>query len=159
MTPLGWLGRKTSTQTSISDCRSRGRKFKSKLGHITVMESDHEIISTVILPFAHIQEGQLIVTGENICTNTGKLLRKLKHTQEKCEYVNWTAWHDFNIVYWAAKLKLKQTYTCPNFWTSPFNNRLTCLRNSADPDQMPHSVASDLGLHCLLRPVCPSVLI
>ena len=21
--------------------------------------------------------------------------------------------------------------------------------NSADPDQMPHSVASDLGLHCL----------
>ena len=24
--------------------------------------------------------------------------------------------------------------------------------NSADPDQMPHSVASDLGLHCLLNP-------
>ena len=25
-----------------------------------------------------------------------------------------------------------------------------------DPDEMPHSVASYLGLHCLLRPVCPN---
>ena len=25
------------------------------------------------------------------------------------------------------------------------------MTNSADPDQMPHSAASDLGLHCLLR--------
>ena len=24
-----------------------------------------------------------------------------------------------------------------------------------DPDQKPHSVASDLGLHCLLKPFCP----
>ena len=23
-------------------------------------------------------------------------------------------------------------------------------------DQMPHSVVSDLGLHCLLSPVCPN---
>ena len=30
------------------------------------------------------------------------------------------------------------------------------VANNADPDQMPHSVASDLGLHCLLRPVCPN---
>ena len=28
--------------------------------------------------------------------------------------------------------------------------------NSVDPDQMPHYVASDLGLHCLLTPVCPN---
>ena len=27
-----------------------------------------------------------------------------------------------------------------------------------DPDQMPHSVASDLGLHSLKRPICPSTL-
>ena len=27
------------------------------------------------------------------------------------------------------------------------------VENSADPDQMPHSVASDLGLHCLFRPL------
>ena len=29
-----------------------------------------------------------------------------------------------------------------------------CVVNSADPYQMPHSVASDLGLHCMLRYVC-----
>ena len=28
------------------------------------------------------------------------------------------------------------------------------MANSVDPDQMPHSVASDLGLHCLLRLAC-----
>ena len=28
------------------------------------------------------------------------------------------------------------------------------MANSVDPDQIPHSVVSDLGLHCLLRPVC-----
>ena len=26
--------------------------------------------------------------------------------------------------------------------------------NIVDPDVMPHSVASHLGLHCLLRPIC-----
>ena len=30
------------------------------------------------------------------------------------------------------------------------------MANSVDPDQMPHSVASDLGLHCLQRPFCPN---
>ena len=30
------------------------------------------------------------------------------------------------------------------------------MANSVDPDQVPQNVASDLGLHCLLRPVCPS---
>ena len=29
------------------------------------------------------------------------------------------------------------------------------MANRVDPDQMLHSVASDLGLHCLLRPGCP----
>ena len=26
--------------------------------------------------------------------------------------------------------------------------------NSVDPDQMPHPVASDLGLQCLQKPIC-----
>ena len=30
------------------------------------------------------------------------------------------------------------------------------MANSVDPDEMPYSVASHLGLHCLLRPVCPN---
>ena len=32
------------------------------------------------------------------------------------------------------------------------------MANNVDPDQMPHSVASDLGLHCLLRLSCPNTL-
>ena len=34
---------------------------------------------------------------------------------------------------------------CKNCWI---------VANSVDPGQMPHFVASDLGLHCLLRPLC-----
>ena len=28
------------------------------------------------------------------------------------------------------------------------------MKNSVDPDQMQHSTVSDLGLHCLQRPIC-----
>ena len=30
------------------------------------------------------------------------------------------------------------------------------MANSVDPDETPRSAASHLGLHCLLRPVCPN---
>ena len=30
------------------------------------------------------------------------------------------------------------------------------MANSVDTDQTPHSAASDLSLHCLLRPACPN---
>ena len=30
------------------------------------------------------------------------------------------------------------------------------MANSVDPDEMPHSAASHLGLYCLLKPVCPN---
>ena len=30
------------------------------------------------------------------------------------------------------------------------------MANSVDPDEMPPSVASHMGLHCLLRPVGPN---
>ena len=33
------------------------------------------------------------------------------------------------------------------------------MANCVDPDQMPNSAASDLGLHCLQRPICPSVIL
>ena len=59
-----------------SDYRSRGRKFESRLDHITVVEIDHEIISTVILSLPLIQEGQLSVIGESMCTSTGYPLRE-----------------------------------------------------------------------------------
>ena len=31
------------------------------------------------------------------------------------------------------------------------------VANSIDPDENPHSAASHLDLHCLLRPVCPNI--
>ena len=31
------------------------------------------------------------------------------------------------------------------------------VENSLDPDQTPRFAASDLGLHCLFRPVCPNI--
>ena len=36
-----------------------------------IFESDHKIFSTVILSFLLIQERQLSVSGERMCTNTG----------------------------------------------------------------------------------------
>ena len=32
-----------------------------------------------------------------------------------------------------------------------------CVANNVDPDQTKRYVASDLGLHCLLRPVCRNI--
>ena len=46
---------------SLSDCQ---------LGHIIFVKIDHEIISTVVVTLPVIQEGQLSVTGESICTST-----------------------------------------------------------------------------------------
>ena len=47
------------------------------------MEIDHEIFSLVILFLLLIQEGQSLVSGEKICTSSGKSLRGLiKPAQE-----------------------------------------------------------------------------
>ena len=40
---------------------------------------------------------------------------------------------------------------------TPFKNSAGWVANSVDPDQMLHSATSDLGLHCLFRPVCPNI--
>ena len=37
-------------------------------GHHSVMETDHKIFSAVILSLLLIQEGQLLVSGERMCT-------------------------------------------------------------------------------------------
>ena len=52
------------------------------------MEIDHEIFSTVILSLPLIQEGQLSVSGERICTNTGPSLRGLSLSRKKHGKVN-----------------------------------------------------------------------
>ena len=65
---------------SASERRSRGRKFKSALDHTTFVETDHEIIPSVILPLPLIQERQVSGTGERLHIITG-----FKPSQEKYE--------------------------------------------------------------------------
>ena len=53
----------------LVNCRSRYRKFESKLSHTTFVELYHEIIPTVILHTPLIHEGQLSVSGESVYTS------------------------------------------------------------------------------------------
>ena len=52
-----------------SDWRRGGRGFNPRRGRQhSFVEVDHEIFSTVILSLPLIQEGQLTVSGERMCT-------------------------------------------------------------------------------------------
>ena len=51
-----------------SDWRPGGRGFNPHRGRHSFVETDHEIFSTVILSLPLIQEGQLLVSGERMCT-------------------------------------------------------------------------------------------
>ena len=54
---------------ALSDWRPGGRGFNPRRGRQhSFMETDHEIFSTVILSLPLIQEGQLSVSGERMCT-------------------------------------------------------------------------------------------
>ena len=53
------------TASSASDFRSRDCEFKPQLGHISFVEIDREIISTVILSVLLIQ-GQLLVSWKYV---------------------------------------------------------------------------------------------
>ena len=78
MTPLGTLCRLTLLNLSAglggavgcaSDWRPGGRGFDPRRGRQhSFVEIDHEIFSTVILSLPLIQEGQLSVSGERMCT-------------------------------------------------------------------------------------------
>ena len=66
---------KSSSSASVaqldvpSDWRPGGRGFNPRRGRQhSFVEIDHEIFSTVILSLPLIQEGQLSVSGERICT-------------------------------------------------------------------------------------------
>ena len=59
-----------------SDWRLGGRRFKPRRGRQhSFVEIDREIFSTVILSLLLIQEGQLSVSGERMCT---KLVNRLE---------------------------------------------------------------------------------
>ena len=53
-------------------------------------------------------------------------------------------------------------HSCSKIWTSTIYYSMLCLKiagwiaSSVDPDETPHSAASHLGLHSLLRPVYPN---
>ena len=54
-------------------------------------------------------------------------------------------------------------HSCPKFeivhsFTCLSVQNIVCMANSVDPDQRPHSAASDLDLHCLQRPICLRVV-
>ena len=84
MTRSGCLGRKTSTQrnpnmtkmpasvaqfAAPSDWRPGGHEFNPRrCWQHSFVEIEYEIFSTVILPLLLIQEGQLSVSGERMCT-------------------------------------------------------------------------------------------
>ena len=54
---------------ALSDWRPGGRGFNPGRGRQhSFIEIDHEIFSTVILSLLPIQEGQLSVSGERMCT-------------------------------------------------------------------------------------------
>ena len=54
---------------ALSDWRPGGRGFDPRRGRQhSFVEIDHEIFSTVILSLPLIQEGQLSVSGERMCT-------------------------------------------------------------------------------------------
>ena len=48
--------------------------MSSNLSLNTILEIDHEIVSTAILPLPLIQEGQLSVTDESMCAGTSEQL-------------------------------------------------------------------------------------
>ena len=79
----------------VSDCRSRGASSIPVRSH-TIVEIDHEMISTVILlPSADsfIQEGLLSVTSESMCTNYW-LTACSSLPRKKCGKVNWPSRND-----------------------------------------------------------------
>ena len=73
---------RSSSNGSVSAWHASGPEFDPHVRHILSWRLGHEKLSTAILPLPLIQEEQLSVTGERMCTNTGKLPRRL--AQEQC---------------------------------------------------------------------------
>ena len=66
---LSWRPASVAQLDAPSDWRPGGRGFNPRQGRQhSFVEIDHEIFSTVILSLPLIQEGQLSVSGERMCT-------------------------------------------------------------------------------------------
>ena len=85
----------------------------------------------------------------------------------KCLSWIWLLFHLLALMKYRIYPKYSDTSTpyhiCSKIWTSTIHYPVLCLKiagwvaNSVNPDETPHSVASHLGLYCLLRPVCPNI--
>ena len=164
MTPLGWLGRKTSTQK-----KNKQKKHRNNI---------HSTLITII--FSDDRRGTASVspkwTGKNrLLLNSSILVYMLIivsffHSSlalYQIIYSEITSWrNELAGVWYRIYPKYSDTSTpyhiCSNIWTSTIHYPMLCLNiagwvaNSVDPDETPRSAASHLGLNCLLRPVCPN---
>ena len=77
---------------------SRGRAFKPQLGRIIFFEIDHKIVSTYILLFLLIQEGQLSVVYVSICPSICLLLKGLSLHRNGLSELPDRASHDPNVL-------------------------------------------------------------
>ena len=125
---------------SMSDCRSRGHKFESQLGHITFMAIDHEIISVVILHLQLIQKGQLSVTGEK-CVHKYWLTRGIWFQEKKVVR---------NSEYLKIWFSLFETV---NIWNSISLRKLCISLKSIKESRL---FSKSKGLSDILRDICTS---
>ena len=64
-----------------------------------------------------------------------------------------------NLIYLEVFQRVPWTFEITRFdCTICISNTAGWVANSVDPDQMLHSTASDLGLQCLLRPICLNIM-
>ena len=96
--------------------------------------SDHEIFSTVILALPLIQEGQLSVSGERMCTSTGHPLGGLSLPRKKYGTGKLTAL-DMTLMGWLGCKTSTQTKlldllweSISHIWTAKIQNNL-CFVN------------------------------
>ena len=92
--------------------------------------------------------------------------KKKKKKTQKTDVMNNVELHEMDH-YYRIYPKYSDTSTpyhiCTKIWTSTTHYPMLCLKiagwmaNSVDPDEMPRSAASHLGLYFLLRPVCPNI--
>ena len=130
MTPLGWLGRKTSTQTN-----------------------KQTILKVITVLFDSLAGA----VSERVCgVQTNPLLIQNFFFHRKFLKI-WKIWdtvfiRNSHIHYSIAYIFLQQIYLL----SMNVCKIAGWVANSVDPDQTPRSAASDLGLHCLLRSVFPN---
>ena len=136
MTPLGWLGCKTSTQTN---CISLD--FTLNLTWTTFY--DYIPVYKISVQYTNLFKRY---HTETICVTYGTGRDGRTYGQR---------WYYMPPIENGGGIKFEIVHST-TYWCV-FNIAVhVCIANSIDTDQMPYYAASDLVLHCLQRPICPS---